>query len=294
VQQFIGVAAVAGGIINYTDHLRRSALLRRDLFIWAVVILFFNQLADAAKGPLIFTTQSIIYVLFAISIFQYMAWYVIFRLLWTSDRAQAARWQDLASVTALLILLFVPAGRMIWVSATALAGYLCLFNDGDRRLRSAGIVLAALSVQELWGHLFFNLIALHLLRVETAAVGLILEMAGTGTSWKGNIITGPTGFGLAIFAPCSSFHNLSLAVLCWVTVTRMRCQHLSLRTLVVGAMIGTTMIALNFTRLYLMALDADSYELWHEGVGAEIFAVGASLAVLLISLIGIRKTERVA
>jgi hypothetical protein len=54
VQQFIGVAAVAGGIINYTDHLRRSALLRRDLFIWAVVILFFNQLADAAKGPLIF------------------------------------------------------------------------------------------------------------------------------------------------------------------------------------------------------------------------------------------------
>jgi len=69
VQQFIGVAAVAGGIINYTDHLRRSALLRRDLFIWAVVILFFNQLADAAKGPLIFTTQSIIYVLFATASF---------------------------------------------------------------------------------------------------------------------------------------------------------------------------------------------------------------------------------
>ena len=294
MQQFIGVAAVASGVVNYTDRLRRSAFLRRDLFIWAAVILFFNQLADIAKGPLIFSTRSIIYVLLAISIFQYMAWYAVFRFLWTSDRAQAARWQDLASVTALLILLFVPVGRMIWVSATGLAGYLCLFNDGDRKLRSAGIVLAALSVQALWGHIFFNLIALHLLRVETAAVGFMLEMAGAGTSWKGNVITGPTGFGLAIFASCSSFHNLSSALLCWVTVTRMRCQHLSRRTFVVGAIIGTTMIALNFARLYLMALDADSYDLWHEGVGGEIFAVGASLAVLLISLIGTRKTARAA
>jgi hypothetical protein len=294
VQQFIDVAAVAGGVVNYTDRLRHSALLRRDLFIWAAVILFFNQLADTSKGPLIFSTQSIVYVLLTISIFQYMAWYVIFRFLWTSGPAPAARWQDLASVTALLILLFVPAGRMIWVSATGLAGYLYLFNDGDRRLRSAGIVLAALSMQELWGHLFFNLIALHLLRVETAVVGFILEMARAGTSWKGNIITGPTGFGLAIFAPCSSFHNLSLALLCWVTVTRMRGQHWSRRTFVIGAIIGTTMIAFNFARLYLMALDADSYDLWHEGVGAEIFAVGASLAVLLISLIGTRKTVHTA
>jgi hypothetical protein len=161
-------------------------------------------------------------------------------------------------------------------------------------LRSAGIVLAALSVQALWGHLFFNLIALHLLRVETAAVGFMLEMGGAGTSWNGNIITGPTGFGLAIFAQCSSFHNLSLAMLCWVTVTRMRGQYWSRRTFVIGAIIGTTMIAFNFARLYLMALDVDSYDLWHEGAGAEVFSVGASLSVLLISLIGTRKAERAA
>jgi hypothetical protein len=71
----------------------------------------------------------------------------------------------------------------------------------------------------------------------------------------------------------------------------MRGQYWSRRTFVIGAIIGTTMIAFNFVRLYLMALDADSYDLWHEGAGAEIFAVGASLSVLLISLIGIRKTE---
>jgi hypothetical protein len=41
-------------------------------------------------------------------------------------------------------------------------------------------------------------------------------------------------------------------------------------------------------------LDADSYDLWHEGWGAEVFAVGASLSVLLISLLGTRKTERAA
>jgi len=213
VQQFINLAAVTGGVNHYANYLRRSAFLRRDVFVWAAAILFLNQLADAVKGPLNFSTSNVIYNLLAISIFQYMAWYVIFRLLWTSGRAQAARRQDLVCVTALLLPLLVPTGWIIWVSATGLAGYLCLFNDGDRRLRSAGIVLAALSIQELWGHLLFNLIALQLLWVETAAVGFILETVRAGTSWNGNIITGPTGFGLAIFAPCSSFHNLSLALL---------------------------------------------------------------------------------
>ena len=37
--------------------------------------------------------------------------------------------------------------------------------------RAAGVVLAALAVQQLWGHLFFDLVAVHLLRAE-AAVGL--------------------------------------------------------------------------------------------------------------------------
>ena len=69
---------------------------------------------------------------------------------------------------------------MVWVAATGIAIYLWLFGDGDRKLRAAAVVLAALAVQELWGHLLFDLVAVHLLRAEAAAVGTLSDgLAGT-------------------------------------------------------------------------------------------------------------------
>jgi hypothetical protein len=282
VQHSTDLADVTVGIIDRGPRLRRFVLSRREIFIWIAVILFANQLADAIKG--FGSTLKLIADLGAISIFQYMAWWVVYRFLWSSDGTPPAGWRDLLAAGAFSLLILVPTGRMIWVAATGLAGYLCVFNDGDRRLRSAGIVLAALSVQELWGHLFFNLIALHLLRIETAAVGIMLEASKAGWVWNGNIITGPSGFGIVVFRECSSFHNLSLALLCWVTVTTMRCRNWRRGTLLAGASIGAVMIALNFVRLYLMALNVNSYNYWHHGMGAQIFAVGASLTILLLSL----------
>jgi hypothetical protein len=40
------------------------------------------------------------------------------------------------------------------------------------------------SVQELWGHLFFNVLAPYLLRAEAAVVGTMLEAVRSGTIWR--------------------------------------------------------------------------------------------------------------
>jgi exosortase/archaeosortase family protein len=181
---------------------------------------------------------------------------------------------------------------MIWVVALGIAIFCWIGSGGDAKLRAAGIVLAALSVQEFWGHIFFDLFALRLLRAETAVVGTILQAARTGTVWQDNLITGPSGYGVVVYSGCSSFHNLSVAMLCWLTVSSLRNQNWHIRDLVTGCVVGIAMIVCNVTRLCLMAWNSDLYDYWHDGTGAQIFAIGASVIVLLLSLYGSRPATR--
>jgi exosortase/archaeosortase family protein len=263
-------------------------LPRRTIFIWAITILFFNQLLPVMESMQSASFVTLFNDVCAVGIFQYMAWYVILRLLGSSDPTITVRWRDLLVIAGLCVLLFLPTARSIWVAAGGIAIYLSIFSGRDPKVRAAAIVLAALSVQEFWGHVFFNLVAKPLLNVETAIVGTLLEAARPGTTWQENVITGPDGFGIIIYTGCSSFHNLSLAMLCWLTVSKFRNQNWHSRDLVIGSLIGGTVILLNVVRLFLMAWDIDLFRYWHEGIGAAIFGIGASITVLLISLYGSR------
>jgi Transmembrane exosortase (Exosortase_EpsH) len=187
-----------------------------------------------------------------------------------------------------------PVGRAIWVAALGVATLCWRFSGGDRKLRAAGIVFAALSVQELWGRIFFDLFALPLLRAETAVVGTMLRVVRAGTEWRDNVISGPSGHGIVVYDYCSSFHNLSLAALCWLTVRSLRDQSWQARDLVIGCVVGITMILFNVTRLCLMAWDANLYHYWHDGAGVQIFNIGASVTILLMSLYGSRSAGRPA
>jgi hypothetical protein len=259
-------------------------LTRRDIFIWVSVVFFLNQLSGVITEMPSTSLEKLTSDLLSIGVFQYMAWYAIFRLLVSSNSVPVARWEDFLIAAALCFLVFLPTVRIIWVAAAGIAIYWVIFNAGDPKLRAAGAVLAALSVQELWGPAFFHLVAVPLLFAETAVVGTILEVARAGTVWQANVITAPTGYGIVILDECSAFHNLSLAMLCWITVSKLRYQSWRIRDFSVGIAIGVTMIVWNVSRLCLMAWDVDLYHYWHEGIGAEIFAIGASFSILLISL----------
>ena len=139
------------GETNIGERHPGLSLPRRDIFIWVVVIFFCNQLFAMVKEVPSASFEKLTSALFAVSIFQYMAWYVILRLLSSSDLAQAARWRDVLVAAGFCLLVFLPTSRMIWVSTVGIAIYLWIYNGGDPKLRAAGIVLAALSVQEFWG-----------------------------------------------------------------------------------------------------------------------------------------------
>lgn len=276
---------------------RRPALRdvsRRDIFIWVVFILFFNQLFDVLRVLPSASVNQIITDLGAVGIFQYLAWYAIFSLMLSSDLSFRAKPIDLAIGLILSSFCFLPTNRAIWVAMTGSAIYLYFFATPDPKLRSAGIILAALAVQQLWGHVLFHVFAYPLLCAETAVVGSFLEVIRSGTVWQNNEITGPSGFGIIVYDGCSSFHNLSLAMLCWITINTLRNDTWRRRDFVAGSLIGIGMIIFNMLRLILMAWNIDLYAYWHHGLGSEIFAAGISLFVLLASLYGSRQVEELA
>jgi hypothetical protein len=69
-------------------------------------------------------------------------------------------------------------------------------------------------------------------------------------------------------------------MLCWVTISRLHHQNWRGRDLVTGGTGAATMILLNLVRLCLMAWNIEFFHYWHDGLGAEIFAIGASLAIV--------------
>jgi exosortase/archaeosortase family protein len=285
-------ALVAGAQTDAVEARQGLDLPRRDLFLWVCAIFFLNQLFAAANQLPSAAPGQALSDLAAVSVFQVMAWYAIFRLLASSDPRQVARMRDILIALALCLPLFLPTTRTIKVLALGAAFFFWTRGRDDPKLRAAGTVFAALTIQEYWGHIVFDLFALPLLRAETAVVGALMHAARAGTVWQGNVITGPSGFGIILYSGCSSFHNLSLAMLCWLTVSKLRNRDWRSRDLIIGCVIGATMIACNVMRLCLMAWSADLYEYWHNGLGAQIFAVGASVLVLFLSLYGSRPETR--
>ncbi len=277
---------------NPTEALVGPDLTRRDIFIWVCAIFLLNHALSVIRQAPSASSEQLLSDLCAVGIFQLMAWYAIFRLLASSNPAPAAQLRDFLIAVAICCLLLVPSASMIWVAALGFAVF--AFSGDDPKLRAAAIVLAALSVQEFWGRMVFKLFALPLLSAETAVVGTILQAVRPATVWWDNVITGPNGHGIVVYDLCSSFHNLSVAALCWLTVRSLRDHNWQVRDFVAGSVVGMTMVLFNMTRLCLMAWNDDLYQYWHDGAGAQIFAVGASTAVLLISLYGSRSVRRVA
>ena len=142
----------AAGVLTITGE-RQAGLgfPRRDIFIWVCSIILLNQLFGVVRETPSASPEQLLNDLGAVGIFQIMAWCAVFRLLALSDPAPVAQLRDFLIAVALCCLVFVPSTPMIWVAVLGVAIFGRLFNGGDPKLRAAGTVLAALSVQELWG-----------------------------------------------------------------------------------------------------------------------------------------------
>src|SRR5262249_31940345 len=153
----------------------------------------------------------------------------------------------------------VPSYPLSWVGVAGLSLYILFFaNDGSQRRRGA-LILLVLTVPMLWSRLLFQLLARPLLTLDATMVTWLL-----GTEQIGNTVRFADHSGYLIIAPtCSSFTNLSYALLCWVTVTQWANHRWSSIDLLWTSLAFVLLVAINIMRIALAGVSHWHFEMFH-------------------------------
>jgi len=267
---------------------------RRELLLWIVLCLFANQALlllnvesfDAFAASLL-SQNDIYWLACAVTIYR----------LSISERTVGADRVDctLALSLGVFVLLssFLPYRFGIGLLTTMVALYLLLPNNGDRNLKAAGGVLLALSMQLIWGPIFFQLFTPELLKVDAGLVGTLLTMLRPDILWKGMTFFAPDGHAVSLIAGCSSFNNVSNAVLACAAVTMSRRTEWLRHDIATVVIAGIAMILFNSARICLIAWSANYHSFWHDGAGAQILAIAQTLVVVAIAWWGAAPPRRV-
>ena len=253
-----------------------ARISRRELFIWLASILCASAFAQSTThgGTTALGLESI-------GAFQIVGWFAVLRLLFLQTSSAPASSRDFWVMGVVGAINFLPSGKASWIAATLAALYIYVGNEKGSNGRAGASVLAALSVQSLWGPTLFSLFTVYILRADAALVGVALKLTQGGFDWHENVIS-TQGFTVGIYNGCSSFHNISLAALCWMSLTKLHRPTFIRSDYVFGAAACLAMIALNAARLYAISLGRESFAYWHDGAGAQIFAVIASFVIAAI------------
>lgn len=254
---------------------------RRELALWLAGLLFARYLVEIANAIAVSHVSTVV------NVFQFLAWYATFRLLaGSADDRPAAAW-EFAAFALIAVVCALPGVNAVWIGMSLAALLLLLVPSTDFGWRRAGTVLAAFATNGLWGPLLFKYVGSAILQFDAALVAQVLEHSGQLRQFNDNIVTTSAG-GVTIFEQCSSFHNLSLALLCWVTFTKLSRPSWRGSDFVVAAICTLLVLSWNTLRLYLPAVAPDqiSFAYWHGGIGAKLLSTALGFTVAFVCAYG--------
>jgi exosortase/archaeosortase family protein len=198
---------------------------------------------------------------------------------------------DLAVLAGCSLLFVPPYPQNLPFLGASLAGIYIYWRGGDARLKSVGQIWLALSMCEVWGRVVFRIVAVPTLRAESILVAKAGNLLGLGLSIDGVLIRTPGGWSMYLLDACSSFHNLSLAFLVWLSLLKLSEAQANLSK-VVALVIGmVAVVGLNTVRLLLMTRSEASYQYWHQGDGQVVYSIVALLAIALPTLALLRSNQ---
>jgi hypothetical protein len=192
---------------------------------------------------------------------------------------------DLAIGLVFLALTAVPVNEVNWAAVTGLSLYILLFAQGEPARRRGALILLTLTGPMLWTRLLFAFFAKPILIFDATFVAWLL-----GTHWTGNIVGFADGSGdLVILPACSSLANVSLAFLCWVSVTQWLGHQWSRQDILWCGLACVSVVAVNTVRIAIMGLSHWHYETFHYGWGATV-ANAITLGLIIgITALGVRR-----
>jgi hypothetical protein len=201
------------------------------------------------------------------------------------DRMDEIRSADIGVGAVFLMLVILPIVSLSWLAVTALSLYILLFTDAHESGRRGAIILLATTVPMLWSRLLFDLFTKFILEIDAALVGWML-----GTHRSGNMVEFADHSGnLVIWPACSSLANMSLAFLCWVTLSQSVRHRWRPQDIVWCLLACASVVAVNVTRISLMDLSLSHYSAIHSQLGdmtTSFIILGLTIA---ISVLGVRR-----
>jgi hypothetical protein len=217
----------------------------------------------------------------AISTFEFAAIAVSLYLLLQAKAGYASPFDWISATLAI----FIAAIGFPAYSVTLFAIYLIIRDRDDTYAKAAGAVVFAVAMQAVWAPLIFEKLSFVFLEIDARLVGWLLACVAPGASSIGTIVTNPNGHNVIITGACASFHNLSLASLCWVTLTMLHRPYWIKSDLYVGFGAILVQFALNLWRLVFVCMSPSMYDFWHEGLGKHIFsATATACAIIFVQL----------
>lgn len=236
-----------------------------------------NALADTILGSL--RANGLIDAIVSLAGVSAVLWFGLFAALRVAAEPGASAWRRgdrILLCSAGLCALF-PAAWMASVGVFLLGAYLALTAQ-DGRARRVALVLLALSGTLLWGKIVLLAFAPVVLAADGQVVGALV-----GTGAQGNLVGFVGGGQFVIGGPCSSVHNISLALLLWSCVVALLDLAIDRRLILVGVAAMAAMYVLNLARLSAIAVFPTHFEWLHLGTGAALFGwAGLLLAGLVI------------
>ncbi len=186
----------------------------------------------------------------------------------------------------------LPLSQLSWLALTGIALHMVLAPSpaGDNHPRRAGQILLAITGAMFWGRLLLQAGGDAVLRADALLVGFI-----TGMPTDGNLVAMANDAGWLWIAPyCSSLTNMSLAILCAVTVTAWNGLAWGRGQLSRCAGACAAVVALNDLRVALLVWWPEHYDLIHGPFGSNLVSWLTIGAVLLICVAGNTKARDAA
>jgi hypothetical protein len=203
---------------------------------------------------------------------------------WTSDREEL-RPLDLLVGGIFLLLVLLPIYPVSWVAMTGLCLYVLASANGSAARRRGAIILLTLTVPMLWSRLMFQFFANLILDADALLVSSLL-----GTGRTGNMVgfADNSGF-MVVLQRCSSLANMSLAFLCWISVTQWARHRWTPIDLFWSGLACASVIAVNVTRISLMGINHGWYKSIHNEWGDMVTNTVMLALMIMFSVIGARR-----
>lgn len=260
---------------------------RQELLLWLAAAILANFALH------ILDTSSLLRLgssLASLSLVYWLAAFVIInRLRQSGDRSPATMREQIAIVAGLILLLLSSlagyrAGPGLVATGSAVLIIACLRNDADTR--ASATVLLALAGNMLWAPAAFQLATRELLLLDAVLVGTVLNLFRPEVVWQDLTFHAMDGNAITLVGGCSSFNNISIALLACVAATMLVRTHWRRGDIWVAIAAVVAMTAINVLRLCLMATGAAAHAYWHDGEGAHVIALAQTLAIAAIAFGG--------